>query len=104
MVESRFTELESSNGHQTPTWVATSHRGGSSEMRSPSTRMPIAENVSTVLQLDRQLVDLGRHDKVALGEAADRVGPEFDGHAAVFDQIQVRMVAFRLRELSHAVE
>ena len=40
------------------------------------------------LQLDRELIDLGRHNKIVFRQARDVVRAEFDRHVAIAPQVQ----------------
>ncbi len=42
------------------------------------------------LQLHYQPIDLRRQDAVVVGQAIDRVSPDFDGHLAVADEVKIK--------------
>src|SRR5205085_2154075 len=83
-------------------------RSGTSPCRAPSPSLRVMRPLSTIssfllrqtlppvtsslLDLDRQLLDLGGKDEIVLRQTADRMSPQFDRHVAIAGEVQVGMV------------
>ena len=52
----------------------------------------------------RHSIDLGGQDKIVLGQAADRVSPDFDRDIPVARQMQIGMMILFFRDLSNTLE
>ena len=57
-----------------------------------------------LLEVDGELVDLRREDEIVLAEAADGVGPEFDGDVAVAFDVEVGVVGVLFGDAGAIVE
>lgn len=60
--------------------------------------------LSRLLQFNRQRVNLRGQNEVVLGEPTDGVSPDFDGRVAVAFDVEVWVVAFFLSQLCYLIE